>query len=375
MKEKEYISTKQYRILLSFALLMIFTTRSLPAFCGACLQTIVFVLLNREIFERISNKRVCWGIFLTMSALMGEGMFFLSRFLPDSFSSSGFFLLPSSTFLFLSVPMFDYFDEEHSISVQEIWRGFFYFVPAGIFVSMIRELFGQSSVCGVYFEGLSRFRIQFFSRVSGSATLVLGSLLFLYFLKNGEEEIPYVLDTKEKRSRIFRPISLSKEKRFLRLSLCLLLYDVLFGAIGILLIFHVPAFLHQPAHIVLVSSVASLLLFTLIIKGLRQSDTLDEYNYVPFLAVITTSIPLILYMRDLVLPSDVSSGIKIVWWSALTVGIWLFSVVVIAYCRVINGRLLFGKQPRCLEGIPLIVLHVLLAMVVFMPWTEVLVNL
>lgn len=375
MKEKGYISTKQYRILLSFALLMIFTTSSLPAFCGACVQIIVFLLLNREVFLRVSNKRISWGVFLITAALMGEGVYFLSPYLPASFSSEGFFLLPASTFLFLSVPMFDYFDAEHQISLPEIWRGFFYFVPAGIVISMLRELFGNASVCGVYFESLTRYEIRFFAHTSGSALLVLVSLLFLYFLKNGESDTPTVMDTKEQRSRIFRPISLAKEKRFLLLSLCLLIYVLLFGAIGILLIFHVPSFLHQPAHIVLLSSVVSTLLFTLIVKGLKQSETLDEYNYVPFLSVITTSIPLIFYMRDLVLPSDVSTGMRILWWSALTVGVWLFSVAVIAYCRVINGRLLFGKQPRCLEGIPLIVLHVLLAMIVFMPWTQVLINI
>ena len=56
----------------------------------------------------------------------------------------------------------------------------------------------------------------------------------------------------------------------------------------------------------------------------------------------------------------------------IMVGVWLFTAIVIAYTRAIQGRLLFGKHPKCLEGIPFIVLHVLLAMIVFMPWTQVL---
>ena len=57
------------------------------------------------------------------------------------------------------------------------------------------------------------------------------------------------------------------------------------------------------------------------------------------------------------------------------VGVWIFTTVVIAYTRSIHGRLLFGRQPKYFEGIPLIVLHVLLAMIVFMPWTQILANL
>ena len=74
-------------------------------------------------------------------------------------------------------------------------------------------------------------------------------------------------------------------------------------------------------------------------------------------------------------PIRTDSPLRIIWWIALMVGVWPFTAAVVAYARSINGRLLFGKQPKCLEGIPLIVLHILLAMVVFMPWTQVMANL
>ena len=375
MKDKKYISTKQYRILLSFALMLIFTTSSVPAFVCAAVQVLFFCILSAVVFSHISNKRICWGIFLMFAALMGEGMLFVSEYLPEAFSEAGFFLLPASTFLFLSIPMFDYFGEGKSISLSDMRSGLIYYASTGLIISTFREAFGRSSICGRYLEGLEKIQISFFSHTAGSALLVLFSLLLLYFFKNDGEEEPCVMETEEVRSRVFRPISLMKERRFIILCLCMLLYDILYGAVGIMVVFRVPSVLHRPAHIVLLSSFVSLVLLTLIVKGFRQTDTFDEYNYVPFLGVITTSLPLIFYMRDLLLPSDLSMPVKILWWSALTIGIWLFTVVVIAYARVINGRLLFGKQPRCLEGIPLIILHVLLALIVFMPWTEILVNI
>ncbi|MBO4928111.1 MAG: hypothetical protein J5379_07680 [Clostridiales bacterium] len=375
MAEKRYISKKQYRILLAFSLMMIFTTGTIPAFCGASIQIILFCMINYLIFSRVSNKRICWGAFLGIAALFGEGMFLLSGILPDSFSSGGFFLLPASTFLFLSVPMFDYMNEERSITKDDFLHGFLYFLPTGLLISIIRELCGEASFCGRKIETLMPYRIRFFGHTAGSALLVLASLILLWYFKNSGEEKKWTLETQEKKIRIFRPISIADEKRFVILCLCMLLYDLLFGAIGALVIFNVPSVLHHPAHIVLLSSVTSILLLTLIIVGLKQTETMDEYNYVPFLCVITTSLPLIFYMRYLNLPQEAFSPVKIIWWVALMVGVWLFSALIIAYTRVINGRLMFGKQPACLEGIPLIILHILLAMVVFMPWTQVMVNL
>ena len=116
-------------------------------------------------------------------------------------------------------------------------------------------------------------------------------------------------------------------------------------------------------------------LLTLLIKVFRLSDALDEYFYVPLLTVVMTSTPLIVYTRYLDIPDSTAAAVKIAWWAALMVGVWLFTTVVVAYIRSIHERLMFGKQPKCLEGIPLVVLHVLLAMIVFMPWTDVLARL
>ena len=155
----------------------------------------------------------------------------------------------------------------------------------------------------------------------------------------------------------------------------MLIYDLLFGGIGVAILLNTPQSLHKPAHIVLLSSVTSLILLTLIVKFFHLSETMDTHFYIPLLSVITTSVPMIFYTQYLSLPSKTDSPVRIIWWIALMVGVWLFTAAVVAYARSINGRLLFGKQPKCLEGIPLIVLHVLLAMVVFMPWTQVMANL
>lgn len=375
MTETKCISLKQYRIFLSFALLLIFTTNTVPAFGSAVVQTILFMMINLFVFSHVSNKRVCWGIFLIVAALMGEGMYYLSAYLPESFYSNGFFLLPASSFLFLLTPMFDYIRSDRKITVGESLFGFSFYVVAGILISVIRELFGQSSLLGKAVPSFSRWKIRFFEHASGSAFLVLGMILVLAWWKNMDEDEKWILETKEKKTKIYRPISAKTEKRFLLLSICILVYDLLFGAIGAAVIYAVPSSYNKPPHIVALSTITSILLLTLLVKVFRLSETFDEYFYLPILSIVMTSTPLIVYTRYLDIPQTTALGVKIAWWAALMVGVWLFTTLVVAYIRSIYERLMFGKQPGCLEGIPLIVLHVLLAMIVFMPWTDVLARL
>ena len=375
MDEYQCISKKQYCILLAFSLELIFTTSSVPAFCSAVIQIILFTLVNLLVFSKISNKRVCWGIFLSLAALMGEGMLFLSDYLPDSFSSGGFFLLPASTFLFLTAPIFSYISEEKKISAEDLFRGSIFFVPAGILIATVRELFGLASFLGIEVPGFSRWKIRFFGHTAGAAILVLGLLVAVSWWKSLGEEKKWLLETSEKRSRIYHPISAKTERKFIVLTFCMLIYYLIFGAIGAVTIYSAPLSLIKPAHIVLMSAVTSILILTLLVKIFRISETMDDYFYLPLLSVITTSTPLIVYTGYLDLPSQSVSAERIVWWVALMVGVWLFTGIVLAYARSINERFLFSKQPRCLEGIPFILLHVLLAMIVFTPWTQVLTRL
>ena len=372
MSEIKCITLKQYRILLSFSLLLIFTTSSIPAFLAAAVQVILFSLLHLFVFSHIKRKRICWAIFMILAAVFGEGMYFLSEYLPVSVSSGGFFLLLASTFLFLLVPMFDYFSEGKALSASDITKGFLFYVPVGFVIASVREICGLGSVMGEHFEALDKVHLHFFEHTAGSAILVLFALVCLHIVKNDGTDKTWILDTSEQKMKKYRPISGKSEKQFLLLSVCVLVYDTLFGIFGILFVHNVDEKLLQPAHFILFSVIATVLLLTPLVKIFRLSETMDAYFYVPLLCVITTSIPLVFYVRYLEAASQTISAERIVWWAMIMVGVWLFTAIVIAYTRSIQGRLLFGKHPKCLEGIPFIVLHVLLAMIVFMPWTQVL---
>ena len=374
MNEPRCISEKQYSILLSFALMLIFTTGSVLSFFGALLQVVLFCLLMREVFSRVSNPRICWAIFLVASAVMCEVALSLSHLIPDAFPESSFFLLPASTFLFLSAPMFGYFSEEKQISLPEMGRGFLYYAISGLFLSTIREIGGNASLCGLSISVLGKAPVPFLGHTAASGLLVLLNLVLLPGILSSEEQGNRILQTEEGLLRKYHPIRLSTEKQIVKLFLCVLVYDVLFGVLGALALPNLPGEWRHPTHVVVLCALCSLLLFSLIVHLFRQNETLDEYRYIPLLGVITTSLPLIFFMRDVAFTEE-SRMKEILLWISVMIGVWISSVVVISFIRVIHGRLLFGKRPRMLEGVPFVILNVTLALMIFMPWTQVLPHL
>lgn len=372
MSEYTCISKKQYCILLSFALMLIFTTSSLQIFVAACAQVLLFCLANLAVFQKIENKRISWSVFLVLSALAGEGMLVVSNVASLELPTSGIFLLPASTFLYLSAPMFGYFDDTHTISVSEMGKGYLYYVLCGAVIAALRELFGAATIWNQPVSCFAHIKVPCLGHTVGAAFLVLLSLILIPSMFSIEENSGYCLQTESGRTRKYSSIQLQTEKDFVNLSLCLLIYNLVFGAVSATVVELVPVSLHQPTHVVSFSSITSITLFTLIIWIFKRTRTLDQYRYIPLLGVITTSMPMIYYMNYLRIGENGVSTINVLWWIGLMIGVWITSVVIVIYTRVVKNRLLFGKQPRVLEGMPFVILQVLLAILVFMPWTSVL---
>lgn len=372
MSEYTCISKKQYCILLSFALMLIFTTASLQSFASASVQILLFGLVNLVVFHKIENKRICWGIFLVLAALMGEMVLLLADFVPFFSENNGFLLLPVSTFLFLSAPLFGYFDAQHSVEVADCSKGFLYFIVSGTIISLVREALGAATIWNHKISGLERVKLTCLTHSPSGALLVLVSLMILpvMFHRNGGSV--HRLQTEEGRTKSYQSIQLQEEKDFVKLCLCMLIYNLVFGAIGATMVEFAPANIQNTTHIVTFASLISVTLFTLIIWLFKQGQTLDRYRYTPFLSIITTTLPMMLYVNYYRAEGGAVSSTRLIWWIAFMIGVWLTAVVTISYTRVVKERLLFGKQPRMLEGMPFVVLQIFLAMLVLMPWSSVL---
>ncbi len=108
MQDVAYITKKQFYIMVSVALMMLCTTGSLKIFLSSVVQFVLFYLINIATVHFIKNRRICWGVFALGAAVIGEIATLLAQFCALPVPMPAFFLLPESTFLFLSAPLFYY---------------------------------------------------------------------------------------------------------------------------------------------------------------------------------------------------------------------------------------------------------------------------
>ena len=375
MQERRFISTRQYRLLLACSLMLIFTTQSVGAFLTSCVLTALFFLVNRIAFRKISNPRICWGIFAFSAAILGEAVGALSRILPFTIPMPSFFLLPCATFLFLSAPVFYEISHSEETGIDKACaNAFLFYAIDGLLISVVREVLGLGAIVGYQMSFMKSLKIPFLSHSSGAALLVLFSLILMTVLKSHDTQARWILRVEESGDVSYPGISLPREKQTIGMILSLLIYSLLSGGIGSVVILYAPAEMRRPEHIVLYATIITALVFTLIIKGFKLSEFVDEQRFLPLLAIIMVSLPMVYYQNRLNAVETVDLKGFIVMWIILVVGVWLSFVACLFYVHVINGRLMFGKQPRCLEGVPFVIVHILLALIVLMPWLNVLQN-
>lgn len=372
---RKYISEKQYHIILSFALMMLFTTSSVLLFLTSVAELLLFLLLALPVAKYVQKALLRRGLFMLAAALIGEAVYVLSDVLSFTIPQVSFWLLPGTTFLFLLAPLVKVQREGETLEASDILHGVLYYVINGFLIALLREAVSFDTFCGFKLGIFKDVQMPFFSHASGAALLVMLSLLLLRVLRNSDTGECFILTTRKGKEKKYRPISLREERRFLIMHIALLVYDIIFGGIGILIILQVPAAYRRTSHIVLFATLLAALILPLVARLFKQADMLEEHSYLPLVVVIRSSVPMILYMQRLSGSATLQLSSQIVWWLILVLAVWLCSSLTLIYIHAIPGRLLFGKQPDCLEGIPFVLLHCLLALIVFMPWMDVLSNL
>ncbi|MBR3058149.1 MAG: hypothetical protein IKG93_09335 [Clostridiales bacterium] len=376
MQEKNYISKKQFRIVVSFALIMLCTTASLSVFVSSILQFLLFFLINAVSIRYVKNHRICWGIFAFSSAVVGEITNLLSQLLKMNIPTPAIFLFPASSFLFLTAPLFLHMMEAEETGTDIGYvHGFLFYLVNGALIASIREIFGADSVFGIKLGLFGQSDLQLLNHSSGAALLVLISILVLVLLKSNETRKTWVLDWERGERKKYQGLSFSREKRFFILMLCLLIVDVIAGGISALYVFYAPLELRNVAHIVLYATILTLGLFTLVVKAFHIEQEIDENRYLPLLSIVKIALPLTFYLRRLsVQGGELAISTFLIWWIALVIGVWFSFTIVLFYLHVLDRRLLFSKIPRRLEGIPFVILHILLALLIMMPILDVLQN-
>ena len=375
MQDVAYITKKQFYIMVSVALMMLCTTGSLKIFLSSVVQFVLFYLINIATVHFIKNRRICWGVFALGAAVIGEIATLLAQFCALPVPMPAFFLLPESTFLFLSAPLFYYLllEGESGTDSGYLQGGAFYLVN-GLVIAMIREVLGFDSFFGIKLGIFKTHNVQILSHSSGATLLVIVSLLLLLVLKRNETEKNWVLGWNRNETKKYRAPTIKGEKGFFLLILCMLVTDVICGGISIGYVLYAPEILRQPGHVVLYATLLTFALFTLAIRVFNLEDVIDESPFLPLITIVKVALPLVFYLRRFSTGSEMAVSTFFVWWVALVVGVWFSFTIVLFYLHVLDRRLMFSKIPRCLQGIPFIVLHILLAQMILMPLLDVISN-
>lgn len=375
MQENVYISKKQFYITVSFALMLLCTTGSLKVFLSSCVQFVLFALINLLAIRYIKNHRICWGIFALSAAVIGEIATLLSQFLSFPVPMPTFFLLPESTFLYLSVPLFYYMLESGETGIDSGYgKGFLFYIWDGVLISLIREVVGFDSFFGKKLGIFENRDVQILTHSSGATTLVILSILLIATLKRNDSGKNWIMGWNNYEEKKYQGMSFSREKTFFRLMLCMLATDVVAGGISVVYLLYAPEILRQPGHVVLYATLLTFALFTLMIKAFKLEDEVDESPFLPLISIVKVSLPLVFYLRRFELSNSMAVTTFVVWWVALVIGVWFSFTVVLFYLHVLDRRLMFCKIPRCLQGIPFIILHILLAQLILMPLLDVISN-
>jgi len=374
MQETVNISKKQFSITISFSLMMLCTTGSLQVFASSCAQFVLFYLINILSIRFIRNRRVCQCIFAVAAALIGEAVQLLSQFLSFNIPMPSFFLLPGSTFLFLSAPMFRYMMENEETAMDSGYAsGFLFYALNGGIIAMIREVLGADALFGKKLGIFGSVKVEILNHSSGATLLLILSILFLVCLKNYETEKKWILDVKRE-TPLYEGMSFLKEKKFFSLMVCMLLTDVICGGISVVYLLYSPDFLRYQGHVIFYAAILSILLFTLLLQVFNLREEAESSHYLTLVTIVKVSLPLVFYLRRLLVEESMALSTFVVWWIALVIGIWFSFTVVLFYVHVLDRRLMFCKIPRCLQGILFIILNILLAQMILMPLLDVISN-
>lgn len=374
MKQRS-ISEKQYCIILSFALMMIFTTGSVLLFLTSFVEVLLFLAIMIPVSKNVENTTIRRAVFMLTPALIGEVIWLLNDMFSLNIPMVGFWLLPGATVLFLLAPLARVNSRNHDLTFEDIFHGVTYYFVNGGLIALLREALSFDTFCGIKLDVFDKIRMPLFGHASGGALLVILSLLLLRALRVSDTGTNYVLNTSTGMQKKYRPISKTTEKDFVMLNIGMLIYDVIFAGVGVIIILQVPSSLRRQSHIVTYSTILSLLLLFVVFTIIKRKDVFEKHTYLPLLTVIRSSLPMIFYTNHLTASIGNQAESQIIWWIVLILAVWLCSTIALFYIHVISGRLLFGKQPDFMEGIPFVLLHCLLALIVFMPWMDVLTNL
>lgn len=366
------ISKHTFLTMGTYLCVILFHSSSLLSSAAAAVSVLVVqaaAYLIFPAFAKLADKKLMTFVTVLFTAGMGVLIYRLCGMLPLSGISLSFLPFQDPVFLLVLVPLLiDQAQYPDKYPLRFVLKQAGLFVGMILFVSFIREIFGYGTLLGtrVIAEGLQP--LPLLAHPTGAAFLILLltlSALYIYRRITGTPQVLSVLEESGTFSR--QPILIRKQElEYLYSSLySLLITAPVMISLYLLSVFVLPA--DMPFDIILMIAVILQGMVTGLLHLLsgRSSPNISRILLLPWLIPVQTIVLLIPYsqeFRGFVMGKGTINGlVGLLFYLACS---WIFAVSLLLFTRSVKRRLLFGKRPEMLSGLPLLLLFTGLGLMV-----------
>lgn len=297
-------------------------------------------------------------IFAVITAVL---VYRLYSFIPIAGISLSFLPFQDPSFVLLLIPLFvDQAKSPQDYRAKSALKQAALFTGMIVLVSFVRELLGSGSIAGVRIAGQGFMPFPLLAHTSGAAFLLLLITLICLTVYRRITGNPLVLDVLTETGSSNRQPILNRREDLDRLYtalLCLLIVIPVQLCLCLLSVFVLPY--DFPYDFLLVFAVlleALTGLFLYLITG-RNNAYVNRILTLPWLLPVQTLavlLPFSLSLRNIFLEKGTGWGLAVLF---LYIGCsWIFVSGLLLFIRSVKRRLLFGKRPELLSGLPLLLL-------------------
>ena len=366
------ISKHTFLTMGTYLCVIVFHSSSLLSSAAAALCVLVVQAAAYLIFPalaKLADKKLMTFVTVLFTAGMGVLIYRLYGMLPISGISLSFLPFQDPVFLLVLVPLLtDQAQYPDKYPLRFVLEQAGLFAGMILFVSFLREIFGYGTLLETRVIAEGSQPLPLMAHPTGAAFLILLltlSVLYLYRRITGTYQILSVLEESGTNAR--QPVLVKKQElEYLYSALfSLLITALVMISLYLLSVFVLPV--EMPFDIILMIAVIlqGMMMGLLHLLSGRNSPNISRILLLPWLIPVQTIVLIIPYSQEfrgfLMGKGTINGLVGLLFYLVCS---WIFTVSLLLFTRSVKRRLLFGKRPEILSGLPLLLLFTGLGLMV-----------
>lgn len=366
------ISKHTFLTMGTYLCVIVFNSSSLLSSAAAALSVLVIQAAAYLIFPalaKLADKKLLTFVTVLFTAGMGVLIYRLYGMLPISGTSLSYLPFQDPVFLLVLVPLLiDQAQYPDKYPLRFVLKQAGLFAGMILFVSFIREIFGYGTLLGTRVIAKSLQPLPLMAHPTGAAFLILLltlSALHIYRRITGTHQVLSVIEESGTSSR--QPVLIRKQELDSLYSAlyCLLITALVMISLYLLSVLVLPA--DMPFDIILMIAVIlqGMVMGLMHLLSGRNSPNISRILLLPWLIPVQTIVLLIPYSQEfrgfLLGKGTINGLVGLLFYLVCS---WIFAVSLLLFTRSVKRRLLFGKRPEMLSGLPLLLLFTGLGLMV-----------